>query len=202
MPTMFHEAQRRLQDSFDTRRLADRIEERLVHDFIDEHDAEFITARDMFFLATVDPDGRPNCSYKGGDPGFVRVVDQRTLAFPNYDGNGMYLSMGNAVATGEAGMLFIDFERRNRMRVNGSASIDQHDALMADYPLAQFIVRVRVREVFPNCPRYIHRYQLVERSRFVPKKSGRPPVPDWKRSDWACDVLPENDPARLPGASE
>jgi hypothetical protein len=202
MPTMFHEAQRRLQDSFDTRRLADRIEERLVHDFIDEHDAEFITARDMFFLATVDPDGRPNCSYKGGDPGFVRVVDQRTLAFPNYDGNGMYLSMGNAVATGEAGMLFIDFERRNRMRVNGSASIDQNDALMADYPLAQFIVRVRVREVFPNCPRYIHRYQLVERSRFVPKKSGRPPVPDWKRSDWACDVLPENDPARLPGASE
>jgi hypothetical protein len=202
MPTMFHEAQRRLQDSFDTRRLADRIEERLVHDFIDEHDAEFITARDMFFLATVDPDGRPNCSYKGGDPGFVRVVDQRTLAFPNYDGNGMYLSMGNAVATGEVGMLFIDFERRNRMRVNGSASIDQNDALMADYPLAQFIVRVRVREVFPNCPRYIHRYQLVERSRFVPKKSGRPPVPDWKRSDWACDVLPENDPARLPGASE
>ncbi|MFI4972604.1 MAG: pyridoxamine 5'-phosphate oxidase family protein, partial [Hyphomicrobiales bacterium] len=141
MTTMFHDAQRRLQDRFDTRRLADRIEERLVHDFIDQHDAEFITARDMFFLATVDPEGRPNCSYKGGDPGFVRVVDERTLAFPNYDGNGMYLSMGNALATEEVGMLFIDFERRNRMRVNGSASVDENDELMAAYPLAQFIVR-------------------------------------------------------------
>jgi predicted pyridoxine 5'-phosphate oxidase superfamily flavin-nucleotide-binding protein len=156
----------------------------------------------MFFLATVDPEGRPNCSYKGGDPGFVRVVDARTLAFPNYDGNGMYLSMGNALATGEVGLLFIDFERRNRMRVNGTAAVDENDELMAAYPYAQFIVRVTVREVFPNCPRYIHRYQLVERSKFVPRKAARPPVPDWKRSDWACDVLPENDPAREPAIAE
>lgn len=202
MTTMFHDAQRQLQDRFDTRRLADRIEDRLVHDFIDEHDAKFIAARDMFFLATVDPEGRPNCSYEGGDPGFVRVEDERTLAFPNYDGNGMYLSIGNALATKEVGMLFIDFERRNRMRVNGSAMVDQNDVLMKEYPLAQFVVRVRVREVFPNCPRYIHRYQLVERSRYVPERTGRPPVPDWKRSEWACDVLPENDPARLPDPPE
>jgi uncharacterized protein len=202
MTTIFHDAQRRLQDRFDTRRLADRISERLVHDFIDEHDARFITARDMFFLATVDPAGRPNCSYKGGDPGFVRVVDERTLAFPNYDGNGMYLSMGNAVATGAVGMLFIDFERRHRMRVNGTAAVVDGDELMAAYPQAQFVVRVKVREVFPNCPRYIHRYQLVERSRFVPRGAAKTPVPDWKRSDWACDVLPVNDPAREPGPSE
>jgi predicted pyridoxine 5'-phosphate oxidase superfamily flavin-nucleotide-binding protein len=202
MSTLFHDAQRRLQDRFDTRRLADRISERLVHDFIDEHDAAFIAARDMFFLATVDPDGRPNCSYKGGDPGFVRVVDQRTLAFPNYDGNGMYLSMGNAVATGAVGMLFIDFERRHRMRVNGTATVVDDDELMAAYPQAQFVVHVQVREVFPNCPRYIHRYQLVERSRFVPRKAEKTPVPDWKRADWACDVLPEGDPAREPGPSE
>jgi predicted pyridoxine 5'-phosphate oxidase superfamily flavin-nucleotide-binding protein len=196
MTALYHDAQRRLQDRFDTRRLADRIEERLVHDFLDEQDARFIAARDMFFLATVDPQGRPNCSYKGGDPGFVRVLDEHTIAFPNYDGNGMYLSMGNLLATRMVGMLFIDFERRNRMRVNGSASVDENDELMSDYPYAQFVTRVEVREVFPNCPRYIHRYQLVERSRFVPRKAGRPPVPDWKRSDWACDVLPENDPAR------
>src|ERR1700693_1140504 len=169
MTQLYHDAQRRLQDRFDTRRLADRIEERLVHDSIDPRDAEFIAARDMFFLATVDPQGRPNCSYKGGDPGFVRVVDEKTLAFPNYDGNGMYLSMGNAVATAEGGMLFIDFERRNRMRVNGTATVDENVDLMDASPLAQFIVRVTVREVFPSCPRYIHRYQLVERSRFVPK---------------------------------
>jgi uncharacterized protein len=202
MTQLYHDAQRRLQDRFDTRRLADRIEERIVHGLIDEGDAEFIAARDMFFLATVDPQGRPNCSYKGGDPGFVKVLDERTLAFPNYDGNGMYLSMGNALATGEVGMLFVDFERRNRMRVNGTATIDESDELVGSYPYAQFIVRVHVREVFPNCPRYIHHYQLVERSKFVPKKTARPPVPDWKRSDWACDVLPENDPAREPTAAE
>jgi uncharacterized protein len=201
MSSLYHDAQRTLQDRFDTRRLANRIEERLVHAFIDGHDAAFIAARDMFFLATVDPEGRPNCSYKGGDPGFVRVLDEHTIAFPNYDGNGMYLSMGNLLATREVGMLFIDFERRNRMRVNGSATIDENDELMGAYPYAQFITRVKVREVFPNCPRYIHRYQLVERSKFVPRKTGRPPVPDWKRSDWACDVLPESDPAREATAS-
>src|SRR5205809_663667 len=202
MTELYHDAQRRLQDRFDTRRLADRIEERLVHDFIDEDDAEFILGRDMFFLATVDPMGRPNCSYKGGDPGFVRVIDERTLAFPNYDGNGMYLSMGNALATGEVGMLFIDFEKRNRVRVNGTASVVENDDLIDAYPYAQFIVRVKVREVFPNCPRYIHHYQLVERSRFVPRKTSRPPVPDCMRWDWACDVLPEHDPARERSAAD
>lgn len=196
MTAIYHDAQRRLQDRFDTRRLADRIEERIVHDLIDEHDAEFIAARDMFFLATVDPEGRANGSYKGGDPGFVRVLDEHTLAFPNYDGNGMYISMGNALATGEVGMLFVDFDRGNRMRVNGTARINEDDALMSEYPLAQFVVRVAVREVFPNCPRYIHHYRLVERSKYVPKWTGRPPVPDWKRDDWACDVLPSDDPAR------
>jgi predicted pyridoxine 5'-phosphate oxidase superfamily flavin-nucleotide-binding protein len=202
MTALYHDAQRRLQDQFDTRRLADRIEERLVHNSLDEDDVAFVTAADMFFLATVDPQGRPNCSYKGGDPGFVRVVTDRTLAFPNYDGNGMYLSMGNALATGEVGMLFIDFQKRHRMRVNGTATVDDDDELMATYPCSQFIVRVAVREVFPNCPRYIHRYQLVERSKFVPKKTGRPPVPEWKRSDWACDVLPEGDPAREPATAD
>ena len=198
MTQLYHDAQRRLQDRFDTRRLADRIEERIVHHVIDEGDAEFIAARDMFFLATVDPQGRPNCSYKGGDPGFVKVLDEHTLAFPNYDGNGMYLSMGNALATGEVGMLFIDFEGRNRMRVNGTARIDENDELMGSYPYAQFIVRVRARRVYPNCPRYVHHMQLVERSRFVPHERCETPVPGWKRREWSRDVLPADDPARDP----
>ena len=196
MKELFHPAQRALQDRFDTRRLADRIEEVLVRDRLSEDDARFIGERDMFFLATSDAAGHLNCSYKGGEPGFVRVVDDRTLAFPNYDGNGMYLSMGNVDATSEVGLLFIDFERRWRTRVNGTATVHFEDELMAEYPHAQFVVRVDVREVFPNCPRYIHRYHLVERSEFVPKRDRRPPVPDWKRSDWACDVLASGDPAR------
>ena len=194
--SMFHDGSRELQDRFDTRRLADRIESRLVHDRITEHDRAFIEARDMFFLATADADGRPNCSYKGGAPGFVRVVDERTIAFPNYDGNGMYLSTGNVLANPEVGILFIDFERGNRMRLNGTASVDLDDPLVAQWPEAQFVVRVVAREVFPNCPRYIHRMQVVEHSEFVPR-AGRPtPTPDWKRADFARDVLPAGDPAQ------
>jgi predicted pyridoxine 5'-phosphate oxidase superfamily flavin-nucleotide-binding protein len=198
MADRYHDGSRTLQDRFDTRRLADRLDEVVMHDVITRGDREFIERADMFFLATADEQGRPNCSYKGGDPRFVRVVDEHTIAFPNYDGNGMYLSMGNLLKNANVGLLFIDFEHQWRMRLNGEASIDEHDPLMASYPEAQFIVRVRAREVFPNCPRYIHHYTLVERSTFVPRAECRTPVPDWKRADWAADALPEHDPARLP----
>ena len=196
--SLYNEGSRKLQDRFDTRRLADRIEERIVGDRIDGDDRAFIEARDMFFIATVDERGQPQCSYKGGEPGFVRVLDEQTIAFPMYDGNGMYLTAGNLLVTGNVGLLFIDFEGRKRMRLNGNASVDDADPLLADYPEAQLIVRVRATEVFPNCPRYIHEYKLVERSRFVPKSECETPVPQWKRNDWAHDVLPEADPANDP----
>jgi uncharacterized protein len=192
---LYHEGSRRLQDRFDTRRLADRIEERIVHEAIDDGDRAFIEARDMFFIATVDESGQPQCSYKGGEPGFVRVLDEHTIAFPVYDGNGMYLTAGNLLVTKKVGLLFIDFEARKRMRLNGIASVDDDDPLLAEYPEAQLIVRVAATEVFPNCPRYIHEYKLVERSRFVPKAECETPIPQWKRSDWAHDVLARDDPA-------
>ena len=123
MDEMYHEGNRELQDRFDTRRLADRIENLLVHDVFTDRDRGFIESRDMFFLASADEDGKPNVSYKGGDPGFIRVVDEHTLAFPNYNGNGMYLSMGNLLKNPHVGILFMDFEGRDRMRVNGEASV-------------------------------------------------------------------------------
>jgi predicted pyridoxine 5'-phosphate oxidase superfamily flavin-nucleotide-binding protein len=196
--SLYNEESRKLQDRFDTRRLADRIEERIVRERIDDDDRAFIEARDMFFIATVDEQGQPQSSYKGGDPGFVRVLDEHTLAFPIYDGNGMYLTAGNLLATKKVGLLFIDFEGRKRMRVNGAASVDEDDPLLAEYPEAQLVVRVRAREVFPNCPRYIHEYKLVHRSRFVPKTECETPAPKWKQSEWAHDVLPEGDPANDP----
>jgi len=192
---MYHEGNRKLQDQFDTRRMADRINEVLVSDRLTDY-KDLIESRDMFFIATADEKGQPNCSYKGGDPGFVRVIDEHTLAFPNYDGHGMYLSMGNLLKNPQVGLLFIDFEEGNRLRVNGEAAINQQDRLMVEYPEAQFIVRVRASHVFPNCPRYIHQYKLVQRSRFVPRKGCATPVPEWKRSEWATDVLPAGDPAR------
>jgi predicted pyridoxine 5'-phosphate oxidase superfamily flavin-nucleotide-binding protein len=195
MALMYHDGSRKLQERFDTRRLADRIVE-AVHDRVDANDKAFIERMDMFFIATVDDRGQANCSYKGGEPGFVRVIDDTTIAFPNYDGNGMYLSMGNVLTTRQVGMLFIDFENQWRMRLNGEATIDEHDPLMADYPEAQFIVRVKAREVFPNCPRYIHKMKLVQHSKFVPKTECQTPVPRWKTGGWVDDVLPSNDPAR------
>jgi uncharacterized protein len=198
MASMFHESSRALQDRFDTRRIADRIQSLLVKAEIDEGSRRFIEAVDMFFLATADDQGHPNCSYKGGAPGFVRVVAPHTVAFPNYDGNGMYLSMGNVGRNPHVGMLFIDFERGSRLRLNGTASVDDGDPLLSEYPEAQFIVRVRVREVFPNCPRYIHKMKRTEASPFVPKAACETPVPAWKRSEWAQDALPDQDRARDP----
>ena len=195
---LYHDGSRELQDRFDTRRLADRIEERIVHDQIDDGDRAFIEARDMFFIATTDEDGQPQSSYKGGEPGFVRVLDEKTIAFPLYDGNGMYLTAGNLRTTKKVGLLFIDFEGRKRMRLNGVASVADDDSLLAEFPEAQMIVRVTATEVFPNCPRYIHEYKLVKRSRFVPKRECETPVPHSKLSEWSHDVLPENDPANDP----
>lgn len=200
MTAMFHDGSRELQGRFGTTRLADRIESLLVHDRLTADDAAFIHARDMFFLATADDEGRPNCSYKGGDVGFVRVIDEITLAFPSYNGNGMYLSAGNVLRNPHVGLLFLDLEQASRMRVNGIARIEDDDDLLPDYPEAEFIVRVDVREVFPNCPRYIHRYRRVEASPFVPREGCATPVPSWKRSDWASDVLAPDDPARDAGA--
>ena len=199
MSSTYHEGSRALQDRFDTRALADRIDDLLVSDTIGDGDRAFIEARDMFFLATADDQGRPTCSYKGGEPGFVRVLDPHTIAFPSYDGNGMYLSAGNVLVNPDVGLLFIDFERGHRMRLEGVASIDLEDPLREEYPEAQLVIRVRARAVYPNCPRYIHRYELVRRSRFVPREGCLTPVPEWKRSDWAVDALPEGDPAPAPG---
>jgi hypothetical protein len=166
-----------------------------VRDWIDDDDRDFIEGCDMLFIATADAEGRPQSSYKGGDTGFVRVVDEHTVVFPNYDGNGMFLSAGNALVNPHVGLLFINFEERKRLRLNGLAEHVTEGPLLAAWPEAQFLWRVRAREVFPNCPRYIHHYRLVEHSRFVPRAECETPVPEWKRRDWARDVLPADDPA-------
>lgn len=196
MPMIYSSSSRTLQDKFDTRRLADRLAEVKVRDRLTLEDRQFIERMDMFFLATVDGAGQPTCSYKGGDPGFVTVLDDQTLAFPNYDGNGMYLSMGNLTETRGVGVLFIDFELQRRLRIDGTAKIAVDDPLLERYPEAQFVVRVEAKRIYPNCPRYIHKYQLVEHSAFVPQEMRATPIPAWKRAAWASDVLPANDPAR------
>lgn len=197
MAQQYHEAQRAFQDQFDTRRLADRLAESTT-DVITERFKRFIEQRDMFFIATADKDGWPEASYKGGEPGFVRVIDGHTLAFPVYNGNGMFLTAGNLAVNPRVGMLFIDWETGTRLRLSGHVTIDENDPLVNAFPGAQFVVRVRAREVFANCRRYVHHYRLVERSPFVPRSSTEPPVPDWKLDEWFEGTLPADDPAHDP----
>ena len=188
----YHDGNRQLQDRFDTRRLADHLTGR-VTETIGESQKEFIEKADMFFLATCDHRGLPTCSYKGGDPGFVRVLDERWLAFPNYDGNGKFQSMGNLLKNPNVGMLFVDFEGQQRLRLQGIATILDDDVLLSQYPEAQFMIRVQVTEVYTNCPRYVHKYQLVERSVFVPRQGLETPVPEYKKREDLQEFLPARD---------
>lgn len=197
MTSPYHEGQRELQDRFDTRRLADRLAGAATDTFSDDV-ARFVEARDMFFIASTDADGAPDCSYKGGDPGFVRVIDPGTLAFPVYDGNGMFRTLGNLSVNPSVGLLFVDFEGGSRLRVNGEAMVDLDGPLVESYPGALAAVRVRARAIFANCRRYVHEYRKVSASPFVPRDEEDPPVPDWKLHPWFEGTLAADDPAHDP----
>jgi len=198
--SMYHEGMRKLQDQRDTRRIADRLEQVIVHSSFSHDDRNFIEQSAMVFVATADKHGHPDCSYKGGLPGFVRVIDDRTLALPDYDGNGMYRSWGNLLVNPNIGLLFIDFEKQSRLRVNGTATISDDDALRSTFPDSVFIVRIKVRKIFPACPRYIHKMQMVAFSEYAPKSDYTPPIPEWKTFDDFRDALPERDLADLSNA--
>ena len=190
---MYHDGMRQLQDLRETRRLADRLEKTIVRTAFTDEDRAFIQRCSMVFVATADGHGRPDCSYKGGLPGFVRILDGRTLAIPDYDGNGMYRTWGNILANPHLGLLFIDFENQKRLRVNATAQISANDPLRAEYPGSVFIVRMKAHRIFPVCPRYIHKMQLVELSAYVPKPDYTPPVPAWKTFAEFRDALPARD---------
>ena len=187
---MYHDGSRELQDRFDSRRIADRLEEVTVHSEFTADDAAFVERSRMFFLATADAEGWPDCSYKGGMPGFVRVVDPKTLLFPAYDGNGMFRSLGNITVNPRVGLLFVDWENPRRLRVGGTASVLDDDDLVARFEGAQLVVRVTAERIFPNCPRYIHRMHLEEESVFAPRPGHVPPVPEWKTMEVFRDHLP------------
>jgi predicted pyridoxine 5'-phosphate oxidase superfamily flavin-nucleotide-binding protein len=197
MTRLYGDEHRALQDEFGTRKLADRVEELVCRTEFDEEARVFIEGADMFFLSTVDHNGRPTVSYKGGDPGFVKIVDATTLVFPSYDGNGMFFSMGNIARNAEIGLLFISFERPHRIRVQGRATISRDDPTMSVYKEADLVVRMHLSELWQNCPRYIHRHQKLAPSRYVPRAACETPVAGWKRIDVISDVLPTRDVAKV-----
>jgi uncharacterized protein len=178
---LYHEGNRQLQDAFDSRRISDRLEEKLCRSVFTADDKAFIESAIYFFLATADADGRPDCSFKGGPAGFVRVTGPSELAFPDYDGNGMFKSLGNLEVNPGVGLLFIDMHGRpRRLRVNGKARVLRDDPLLADTVGAQLIVRVEAGAIFPNCPRYIPKLQLEAESDYTPRPGCDPVEPAWK----------------------
>ena len=190
----YTDAARQLQDRFDTRKLADAEMQAIVHDTLTDADKALVSASEMFWLASADGDGCPTVSYKGGAPGFVHVLDDRSLLFPNYDGNGMYYSMGNVATTSAIGMLFMSFERLARLRVQGRATLTDDAALVGRFPGAQFAVRVAITALITNCPRYIPRMTRVSASRYVPDaQTGEQAISGWKRIDMIQVVLPGHD---------
>ena len=197
MSILYHDGNRRFQDEFASRRIADRLEEKLTRTAFTDDDKAFIESRILFFLATADAVGRPTCNHKGGAPGFVRVTAPDELAFPDFDGNGMFLNIGNISVNPGVGLLFIDFEKPKRLRVDGSASVSHDDPLLAHTVGAQLIVRVKARAIFPNCPRHIPKLQLVEPSQYVPQPGCEPVEPAWKGFDlFKSYVHPRQNTAR------
>jgi predicted pyridoxine 5'-phosphate oxidase superfamily flavin-nucleotide-binding protein len=186
-----------MQMAFDTRALADRIEAVAVKPEIDDDSKAFIESREMFFLSTIDHMGRPTVSYKGGKAGFVRVLDAHTLLFPSYDGNGMYLSMGNISANPEIGMLFIDFEKPFRLRAQGRAELIVGGQEVDSFKEAEMAVKVSIHEVWMNCPRYIHRFKKIETSRYAPGVEEETPFCEWKRIDAMQDVVKPAERAKV-----
>jgi len=190
MTIMYHEGNRQLQDAFDSRRISDRLEAKLTRTSFTADDKAFIESAIYFFIATADAEGRPDCSFKGGAPGFVRLTGPDELAFPDYDGNGMFKSLGNILVNPDVGLLFIDLHQKpRRLRVNGLARLSREDPLLAHTVGAQLIVRVKARAIFPNCPRYIPKLQLAEPSEYIPKPGRDPVEPAWKGFDDFKDAV-------------
>lgn len=190
MTIMFHAGNRQLQDRFDSRRISDRLEEKLTRTAFSPDDKAFIESTAYFFLASADADGRPDCSFKGGMPGFVRVTGPSELAFPDYDGNGMFKSLGNVVVNPHVGLLFIAMhDKPKRLRVNGVARISDADPLLGEAVGAQLIVRVEAKAIFPNCPRYIPDMQMTGHSIYTPQPKCEPLEPAWKSFDSFKDVV-------------
>ncbi len=190
---LYHSGMRQLQDIRETRAIADRLAQVTLRSAFTDDDRTFIHGCAMFFIATADAEGNPDCSYKGGLPGFVRVLDEHTLAIPDYDGNGMYRTWGNVMVNPQVGLLFLDFQNPKRIRVNGTAHVSKDDPLLAEFPGAVFMVRVKAQRIFPNCPRYLHKMQLVEHSVYAPRPEYTPPVPAWKSFEVFRDHLPARD---------
>ena len=193
--SFFHPGMRELQDRFEGRAVPDRLADNRMRTAFSDTDREFIETSSFFFLSTATPES-VDCSFKGGDPGFVRVVGENILEWPDYDGNRMYRSLGNIIRNPRLGLLFIRFDGTRfdgsaRLRVNGKAVLDESDAARKEIPGAKRIIRMTAEHIFTNCPRYIPTMASEGASVFTPRNGYTPPEPAWKSRDFVKDIFDE-----------
>jgi len=185
----YSDASRFFQNQFDSKRLADQLEKTRLRTQLNDDDIEFIQSSEFFFLATVDKEGKPDCSIKGGNAGFVSVKNPSTISVPNYDGNGMFRSLGNIMENPWVGMLFVSFsEEQRKLRVNGKATL--LGSAKAKNP-EDIYMEVEIFQIFPNCPRYLPDIDQKLSSIYNPAKGYDPPDPHWKSKPDLCDHLPQ-----------
>ncbi|NOS98238.1 MAG: pyridoxamine 5'-phosphate oxidase family protein [Methylotenera sp.] len=196
MDNFYGEQNRSFQDKFGTRKMADLLKEVIFNNEFDEDNKTFIESLSSFFLTTIDHQGRPTVSHKGGDAGYIKIIDKNTLIFPSYNGNGMYLSMGNLNANAQIGLLFISFETPRRVRMQGVATISKDPALLALYKEADMIVSVKLTDLWINCPRYVPKYERVRESRYTPRTDIETPLAGWKQIDGVEAALGDGDLAK------
>ena len=190
MSDFYHSGQRALQQEFESTALAERLEELIVRPALDEEAQAFIQAQDHFFLTTVDQEGFPTVSYKGGNQGFVQIVNKTTLRFPCYDGNGMWLSMGNITDTSKVGMLFINMVEPHRIRLQGQARLLRDAHILKRWKDVALAVEVSITKTWFNCPRYIHPMVKLGQSCHVPSEDRETEPAQWKALEAVADVLP------------
>jgi predicted pyridoxine 5'-phosphate oxidase superfamily flavin-nucleotide-binding protein len=192
MSEFFHSEQKALQAQMGTARIAERIAQTRRRTAFNDTDAEIIGAAQFFFIASSAADGTLDCSVKSGPPGFVRMHGESTLVFPDYDGNGMFRTLGNIRATSRVALLFLEFSgEKRKLRIHGRAEVSTDAALLAALPGAQAAAVVAVTDIFPNCPRYLPTLQQVERSEFVEALGVQPLEPFWKSKPDLKDFVHE-----------
>ncbi len=125
---------------------------------------EYLADLDMFYLATATADGQPYVQYRGGPPGFLKALDDKTLAFADFGGNRQYLSVGNLGENPKAFLFLMDYANRRRVKVWGTARVVEGDshllAKLADPAYPGNVERAVVFAVTAwdvNCPQHIHR---------------------------------------------
>lgn len=162
-PSPFHNGEQQAQQRWNTADIWDEArKQRLLWDAIPEEFHARIEAAPFFFLATSDDQGNCDCSFKGGGPGLIKIIDQRHFAFPDFSGNGAFMSLGNILVNPKVGCLFIDFNDGARLRVNGKARIVEGYEAADLFPNQERAVLISIERVVPNCSAHIPRLHFAQ----------------------------------------